>query len=139
MFVVPGFVIDMTPPYMHMSLQELLSAGLPPMSTVGDPGVQGAVHTGMHGMGVSVPMAAAVAAATVGLVMDLHMPNGMILTIGILSMMEASAILDMTLAAGSTLSVDGAIPKLHVIIAPPHTANPISTLLLVYAQSLTRS
>ena len=38
------------------------------------PGAQGAV-TGTQGIGVSVPIAAAVADATVGLAVDMHMPN----------------------------------------------------------------
>jgi hypothetical protein len=53
-----------------------------PMSTVGDPGVQGAAVTGIQGIGVRTPRAAAVAEATVGFAMELHMPNGMIFTMG---------------------------------------------------------
>jgi hypothetical protein len=37
----------------------------------------------MHGIGVSTPMAAAVAAATAGFAGDMHMPNGMMLTMGL--------------------------------------------------------
>jgi hypothetical protein len=48
----------------------LFSAGIPPISTVGEPGAQGVVVAGMHGIGVSTPSAAAVAAATVGLAGD---------------------------------------------------------------------
>jgi hypothetical protein len=49
---------------------------------VGAPGTQGAGVFGMHGIGVSTPRAAAVAAATVGLAGELHMPKGMIFSIG---------------------------------------------------------
>ncbi len=40
------------------------------MRTVGEPGIHGAVVFGMHGMGVSTPLAADVADATVGLAKD---------------------------------------------------------------------
>lgn len=65
-----------------MHLLVWLRHGFPPASTVGLPGAQGAGMTGMHGMGVSTPRAAAVAAATVGFAMELHMPKGMMFTIG---------------------------------------------------------
>lgn len=79
----PGTVIEITPPQVHISLEVLLSAGMLPNSTVGAPGTQGAGVTGIQGIGVSTPNAAAVAAATVGLAGDVHIPNGRILTIGI--------------------------------------------------------
>ena len=91
----------------------------------------------MHGMGVSTPIAAAVAAATVGLDGLLHIPNGVILTIGIWSMMLASAWEDMTRAAGSTLRTDGAAPKEQLIAAPPHTQNGMA--LTSYMISLSSS
>ena len=75
---------------MHISFDELFRAGIFFIITVGDPGAQGAVVLGMHGMGVRTPKAAAVAAATVGFAMELHMPKGIILTIGLLSIMVAS-------------------------------------------------
>jgi len=54
----------------HISWDVLLRAGMLPIKTIGDPGIHGAVVAGTHGMGVSAPMAAAVAAATVGLASD---------------------------------------------------------------------
>lgn len=48
------------------------------MVTVGEPGIQGAVVTGMQGIGVKTPNAAAVAEATVGFAGDEHMPKGRI-------------------------------------------------------------
>ena len=50
----------------------------------------GLYATGMHGCGVSTPNAAAVAAATCGLAMLMHIPNGIMLTIGMWSMMFAA-------------------------------------------------
>lgn len=96
-------------------------------STVGDPGAQGAAVTGTQGIGVNAPKAAAVAAATVGFAIDWHMPNGKMLTIGLLSIMFAIGIDVMTRFTGSTMSELGATPKLHCSIAPPHTIFPIST------------
>jgi hypothetical protein len=81
-------------------------------------------------MGVKTPKAADVAAATCGFDIDVHIPNGMILTIGILSIIVAMGMEVVTRLVGNTLSVDGAMPKLHIIIAPPHTQKPISVHLL---------
>lgn len=86
------------------------------------PGVQGATVTGMQGIGVSTPKAAAVAAATIGLEGELHMANGGIFTMGILSMMLAAGILlVITRFNGNTINEPGAAPKEQLIIAPIHT------------------
>jgi len=53
-----------------MHLEELFSAGILPISTVGDPGTHGAAVTGMQGIGVKTPNAAAVADATIGFAID---------------------------------------------------------------------
>ncbi len=58
------------PPQLHMHLEELFSAGILPISTVGDPGTHGAAVTGMQGIGVKTPNAAAVADATIGFAID---------------------------------------------------------------------
>jgi hypothetical protein len=92
------------------------------MVTVGAPGVQGDGVTGMHGIGVSTPRAADVAAATSGFAIDMHIPNGMMFTIGMWSTMLASGCSAVfTRLTGRTTSELGAIPKLHCIIAPMHT------------------
>jgi hypothetical protein len=76
----------------------------------------------MQGIGVSTPIAAAVAAATVGLEGDWHIPKGMMLVIGMWSMILASGIwLVNTLLVGRTTSELGAIPNEHCIIAPMQT------------------
>jgi hypothetical protein len=67
---------------MHVSFEFMSSAGMFPMRTVGTPGTQGATVAGMHGIGVSTPRAAAVAAATVGLARLEHKPNGRTFTKG---------------------------------------------------------
>lgn len=75
---------------MHINCETLSSVGKFPSSTVGAPATHGAGVFGMHGIGVRTPKAAAVADATVGFAIDMHIPNGMILTIGMWSMMFAS-------------------------------------------------
>jgi len=104
-----------------MQVEVLLSAGMPPIRQVGEPGVQGAV-TGIQGMGVRTPSAAAVAAATVGLAIDMHMPNGGMFTIGAQSMIVAAGVPAMVLLTGRTLRAEGATPKEHIIMAPAVTS-----------------
>src|SRR5271170_4775764 len=110
------------PPHMHISVQVLSKVGLLAKMTVGAPGTQGAVVTGTHGMGVSTPSAAAVAAATSGFAGDMHMPKGMMFSMGTMSMiLAAGMLLVIIICTGSTTSVLGAIPKVHIIIAPLQT------------------
>jgi hypothetical protein len=117
----PGNPIWIIPPQAHVHMEVLLRAGMPPIIQVGDPGVQGAV-TGMQGIGVRTPRAAAVAAATVGFAMDMHMANGGMLTIGAQSMVVAAGAPAMVLFVGSTFSVEGAMPNVHIIMAPVVTS-----------------
>jgi hypothetical protein len=81
----------------------------------------------MQGIGVNAPSAAAVAAATIGLAIDLHMPKGRILSIGILSITVAAGMPVMTALAGNTIKVPGASPIEHLSIAPPQTCLGIIT------------
>jgi hypothetical protein len=112
----PGTRIEIEPPKAHMHLEELLRAGLPAIITVGEPGIHGPGMLGMHGIGVNTPIAAAVAEATCGFDMDIHIPKGGILTIGLFSMIEAAAGPPaLTMPTGNTLSADGAAPKVHII------------------------
>src|SRR6266481_5131017 len=98
----------MTPPQLHMQVHVLLSAGMPPIMQVDEPGVQGEVVTGMQGIGVNTPRAAAVAEATVGLAIDVHMPKVGMFVIGIKSMMLAAGVVALTRFAGRTFSAEGA-------------------------------
>ena len=74
--------IWITPPQMHISFELLLRAGILAIRTVGEPAIQGAGVTGTQGIGVKTPRAAAVALITAGLAGELHMPKGMMFTIG---------------------------------------------------------
>jgi hypothetical protein len=77
---------------------------------------------GMQGIGVKTPKAAVVAAATVGLAGQVHIPKGMILTMGTWSIMLASGTwLVMTRFVGKTINELGAIPKEQIIVAPMQT------------------
>jgi hypothetical protein len=102
-----------------------------PIITVGEPGVHGAVVTGIHGAGVGVntPLAAAVAAevaaATAGFDCVVHIPNGGMFFPGMLSIILAAGVVVNTFFSGVTTSVLGAMPKEHVSVAPAHTCIPI--------------
>jgi len=108
----------MTPPKEHMSLQLLFTAGMFPTRIVGTPGTQGPAGTGVQGIGVNTPSAAAVAEATAGLAMLVHTPKGRMFTKGIVSMMFATGVEVSTRFVGSTTSDEGAAPKEHWSIAP---------------------
>ena len=73
----------MAPPKAQKHCDVLLIIGKFPIITVGFPGVHGAGITGIQGIGVRTPKAAAVAVATVGFANDEHIPKGKIFTIGI--------------------------------------------------------
>jgi hypothetical protein len=92
------------------------------MVTVSAPGTHGTVVAGMHGCGVSTPIAADVAAATCGLAMLMHIPNVAMLVIGTKSMTVAAGIFEqVTPVTGSTVSVDGAAPNVQAKVAPETT------------------
>jgi hypothetical protein len=69
----------------QLHVESSVRAFTSPRVTSDEPGDHGAVTTGRHGIGVSVPEAAVVAAATWGFAWVLHIPNGAMFTIGTLS------------------------------------------------------
>jgi hypothetical protein len=77
--------------------------------------------TGIHGIGVNTPKAAAVAAITMGLAGQLHIPNGGTFKIGLLSIMLAAGAPVITRFVGNTDKALGATPKLHCSKAPAAT------------------
>ena len=112
-------MIEILPPQLQMHFAVLFKAGLLPICNVAHPGDQGAAMTGIQGIGVSTPIAAAVAAATVGFAGERHMPKGGILTMGIWSMMVAAGKPSASvLFSGGTTSVLGARPCEHISVAP---------------------
>src|SRR3981189_2989955 len=73
---------------------------------------------GIQGCGVNTPSAADVAAATCGLARLMHMPNGMMLTIEMWSMMLAAYWLPpITRLVGKTTRLDGVVPNEHISVA----------------------
>jgi hypothetical protein len=71
-------------------------------------------------------MAAAVAAITIGLAIDVQVPKGNTFSSGTLSMMFASGTFVMTMLVGSTINELGAAPNVHLSMAPMQTCWPIS-------------
>lgn len=80
--------------------------------TVGEPGVHGDAHAGTQGIGVSTPPALAVAEATVGLAILLHIPN-VIGSFGISIIVATGKLLPMTVLCDVTISDAGVAPKEH--------------------------
>ena len=104
-FSVPAMVIVMTPPKLQLHVLVLFRAGIPPISTVGDPGFQGVV-TGTHG----APSNAA------------HAPNVGMFTVGLKSMMFAAGVFSATVRlTGNTIRLAGDAPCVHFITAPIFT------------------
>jgi hypothetical protein len=64
-----GLTIEIFPPQVHIHFALLMSAGIFITFTC-PPGLHGAVITGIHGIGVRTPIAAAVAEATCGFAID---------------------------------------------------------------------
>jgi len=121
----PANEMLMTPPQLHVQVEELFRAGTFPIMTVGDPGAQGAAVTGTQGIGVRTPNAAVVAADTLGLDKDWHIPNVGIFRKGAKSMMVAAGAPQRVRRIGRTLSAPGAIPNEQVIKAPEVTSCPM--------------
>ena len=69
-------------------------------------------------LGAMLLSEAAVAEATAGFDIELHMPKGGMFTNGLLSLIFAHGVMPVTLFAGRTTNVLGATPKLHWSIAP---------------------
>ena len=108
---------------MHLLLS--VKAGMFITFTIVLPGAHGATITGTHGIGVSTPMAADVAEATVGLAIDRHIPKVGILA-GVKSIGVANNIVIHFGRSGTvTINEQGVIPWLHWSIAPIVTNFPI--------------
>ena len=120
--VHPGLVIEIEPPSEHTHLLELFNAGEFAICTVDEPGAQGEGVTGVHGIGVSTPCAAAVAEATAGLAIDLHIPNGGIFTNGLWSRILAAGLFCAVVRfCGNTTSELAIVPMVHIMLAPSVT------------------
>ena len=109
-----------------MHLLSSVRQGLPPTKTVPPD------HTcvaGMHGWGVSTPIAAAVAAATCGFAMLVHIPQGDMFTIGAESVITHTGFPSArTVWLLVELTLPGVVPNEHMHIAPVATISDISYL-----------
>ena len=117
-FDCPGLEKVIVPPQTHIR-QDVSGSALIPATvlTLGEPGVQGAGVLGTHGIGVRVPMAAAVAAAVAGKAGERQTPKGGMFAIGLWSrMLPASMYPDFTIF-GVAMNVDGAAPIVQRICA----------------------
>lgn len=118
-----GSVISIEPLHAQEHVEPAVRAFWPATVTPAAPGDQGAVTTGTQGMGVSVPEAAEVAAATWGFAVVLHMPNGEMFCMGTKSFTVAVGIpAPSTICTGRIASEPGASPSLHRSLAPSPTS-----------------
>jgi hypothetical protein len=117
--VCPGLTTEIFPAHVHINEEPWFRAGWLPINTVGEPGTHGLVVTGMQGCGVNTPCAAAVAALTAGLAIEVHMPKGMMFTFGLKSIMLAAGWPPaVTRFSGVTTRLLGMAPKIHWSCAP---------------------
>ncbi len=116
---LPGNAMEICPPHVHIHLQLSNKTGNLDILSI-PPGAHGAGITGIQGIGVNTPIAAAVADATVGFAIDRHIPKGGIFTIGLLSMIfpMARLLFNFGRNGSTTENVDGVIPNEHCNIAP---------------------
>ena len=113
------------PPHAQLVFALFPSAGKPagPTLTVDEPGLHGATVTGRHGIGVSTPRAAAVAAATCGFEGDEHIPKGGMFIPGAKSMIVPIGMFDArTVGAEDATKDEGAAPNEQDIAHPVLTA-----------------
>lgn len=111
----------MLPPHAQTSLHESVNIGKLEILAF-PPGDHGVTNIGIQGMGVKVPIAAAVAAATRGLLNDLHIPKEVILSIGTKSMIFPICMFPIVGRNGSIIiRLAGAAPKEHCKVALLHT------------------
>lgn len=116
----------MTPPQAQDAFPFWFKIGLFAKRMAGVPGVHGDGMTGRQGIGVIVPIAAAVAAATCGFAIEEHNPKGMIFFIGMLSIIVATGAPPAnTRFSGVTVSAAAAVPKLQAQTAPAQTQKAI--------------
>jgi hypothetical protein len=103
-------VIEICPAKAHIHLLLSVNAGIFITLTCELPGVQGDVIAGTQGIGVSTPIAADVAEATVGLAIERHIPNVGILA-GVKSIVVAISIfMHFGLRGTVTINEHGVIP-----------------------------
>jgi hypothetical protein len=109
----------------HIHVEVLSSAGTSLIVTFSDPGAQGLAITGIHGWGVSTPIAALVAAATWGFAGDIHIPKVGMLAIE-MSVTTPAGVPPCTVTPVAE-NVAGIAPIVQVSIPPVTTSKPMGT------------
>ena len=94
--------------------------------TVGLPGAHGALVFGTQGAGVKKTGGGRLVA---GFATELHIPKGGIFALGLLSMMVAVGAEVITVVCALATSEEGAVPKVHSMLAPVHTQKAIISIL----------
>lgn len=105
-----------------MHLLCTVAMGIPLPDIIEDGGDHGATTIGTHGIGVSTPNAAAVAAATCGFAILWHIPNGGIFD-AVISVIVADGMEPNTngkLGCPCAANTDGAMPNEQLSIVPVH-------------------
>jgi hypothetical protein len=115
----PAEPIVIVPPHPHEQVEESSSAASPSTVTLDEPGVQG-LSSGWHGCGVSTPLALAVALATVGLDIDVHIPKDATFAAPTSSIVPTATWLAET-SGLDALNVAGVVPNEHCRLAPVQT------------------
>jgi hypothetical protein len=110
----PGNATLITPPQLQIAMESLFKIGIFFIITVGLSGNHGDTVSGMHGIGVSTPSAAAVAAITIGFAILIHIPKGIMLSIGMWSIIVAPGrFINSVILVGNTMNGPGAAPNEH--------------------------
>jgi hypothetical protein len=109
--VCPADPIVIVPPHEHVDVDESSRAAWPSIMTSVAPGVQ-SLSRGWQGWGVSVPMAADVAAATCGFDSDVHIPNDGRLLVSKSDTVPAAACVPLT-SWLDAVNVAGVVPNEH--------------------------
>jgi hypothetical protein len=106
---------------MHIVIVSAVSVGISPIITFGAVGIHGATVMGIQGAGAPTIFAA----MTIGFVGALQIAKGTTLTIGANAIMFAAGRQSVSvIEMGSTINVEGAAPKVHIVIAPIDTVGP---------------
>ena len=130
----PGEVTLITPPYAHIHTSPWWSTGIISDVILGFVEIHGDDSTGRQGIGVSAPRAAAVAVATAGFVIVVHIPKGLMFNKGTKSLIVATGKSETnTEFLGKTHSTDGAIPNEHFKQAPQTTTAILYISLSIHA------
>jgi hypothetical protein len=106
---------------MQNVIESAVSVGCIPIITLGAVGIHGATVIGIHGAGAPIIFAA----ITIGFAGELHIPNGITLTKGIISKIVPAGITSVkVMEVGKATRGVGATPNAHLINPPRDAVEP---------------